>query len=252
MRQVLAWALGHDAPSARCGWRTRWAGGGGCAAGWLASTGCCARWPPAPRQASEGWCAAQCWLGWAALLSAGPAAALGHFTAVLDAVGDRGPSRVLADALAGRSTTLQLTGRLAEGAEEARRSLAVARELGYLAGEGMALDRLAMAASYGGDFDGAVQLIRQQEQLIADIPGPVTRGGSTAMVSALIDAGDLAAAETRLRGGAGPVPGRRRRGLPAVLADAGGGSGYPGGPYPGRRSALAGRAPGRPADRRLV
>ena len=107
---------------------------------------------------SEGWCTAQCWLGWAALLSAGPAAALGHFTAVLDAVGDRGPSRVLADALVGRSTSLQLTGRVAEGAEEARRSLAVARELGYLAGEGMALGRLAMAANYGGDFDGAVEL----------------------------------------------------------------------------------------------
>jgi hypothetical protein len=50
---------------------------------------------------SEGWCAAQSWLGWAAFFAAVPAGALGHFTAVLDVVGGRGPSRVLADALAG-------------------------------------------------------------------------------------------------------------------------------------------------------
>ena len=195
LRQVLAWAAARDVPAAlrlvdALGWWWQLRGR-------LPGQHRLLREVAASAEAgSEGWCTAQCWLGWAALLSAGPAAALGHFTAVLDAVGDRGPSRVLADALAGRSTTLQLTGRLAEGAEEARRSLAVARELGYLAGVGMALDRLAMAASYGGDFDGAVQLIRQQEQLIADIPGPVTRGSSTAMVSALIDAGDLAAAES--------------------------------------------------------
>jgi hypothetical protein len=36
MRQVLAWAVAHDVPP-RCGWRMRWAGGGGCAAGSLAS-----------------------------------------------------------------------------------------------------------------------------------------------------------------------------------------------------------------------
>ena len=55
----------HDAPGAglgdrtmmrrsRGGWRTRWAGGGGCAGGWRASTGCCARWPGAPSRAARG------------------------------------------------------------------------------------------------------------------------------------------------------------------------------------------------------
>ena len=41
---------------------------------------------------------------------------------------------MLADALVGRAETLLNTGRLAEGAEDGRRSLAIARELGYPAG----------------------------------------------------------------------------------------------------------------------
>ena len=88
---------------------------------------------------SDGWCAIQFWLGRAAFSAADFAGALGHFTAACDAMRDRGPSRILADALVGRSSILLNMGRLAEGAEEGRRSLAMARELGYLAGEGMAL-----------------------------------------------------------------------------------------------------------------
>ena len=38
----------------RCGWRTRWAGGGSCGAGWPVSTRCCARPPAAPRRAATG------------------------------------------------------------------------------------------------------------------------------------------------------------------------------------------------------
>jgi len=38
---------------------------------------------------SDGWCAIQFWLGWAALSAADLAGALGHFTAVRDAAGDR-------------------------------------------------------------------------------------------------------------------------------------------------------------------
>jgi DNA-binding CsgD family transcriptional regulator len=85
-------------------------------------------------------------------------------------------------------------GRLAEGAEDGRRSLAMARDLGYLAGEGMALEVLGIAAWYGSDNDGAVQLIRQQQSIVG-MPGWVMRGGSPVMIGALIDAGDLAAAE---------------------------------------------------------
>jgi DNA-binding CsgD family transcriptional regulator len=194
-RQVLAWAIKHDAPIARrladaLGWwwwlRGRLAGQYRLLREVAASA----------EAASEGWCAVQSWLGWAAYFSADESAALGHFTAVLDAVGARGASRVLADALAGKAVVLLNTGRLAEGTQDARRSLAMARELGYRTGEGIALGKLAIAASYSGDHDGAIRLIRQQEQFMADIPGSVARGGSLLITGALIDAGDLPAAET--------------------------------------------------------
>jgi DNA-binding CsgD family transcriptional regulator len=142
---------------------------------------------------SDGWCANQCWLGWAAASAADRAGALGHFTAARDAAGDRGPSRVLVDALVGRSSMLLNTGHLAEGTEDGRRSLAMARELGYPAGEGAALRMLAIAAYYNGDYDGAVQLIRQM-QVITGMPGQMARQGSLVMIMALIEAGDLAAA----------------------------------------------------------
>ena len=54
---------------------------------------------------SDGWCAAQLWLGRAAQFSADLAAALGHFTAVRDAVAGRPPSRALTVALAGRAAS---------------------------------------------------------------------------------------------------------------------------------------------------
>jgi len=102
---------------------------------------------------------------------------------------------VLADALAGRSSLLLNMGRRAEGAEDGRRSLAIARELGYPAGEGAALRMLAIAAGPSGDYDDAVQLI-QQQRLITGVPGSIARRGSTVMIDALIEAGDLAAAES--------------------------------------------------------
>src|SRR6185312_9030134 len=144
---------------------------------------------------SDRWCAIQGWLGWAAFLAFDRAGALDHFTAVRDAAGDWGPSRVLADALAGRAETLLSTGRLAEGAEDGRRSLAMARELGYRAGEGAALKMVAIAAFFSGDNERGVQLIRRQ-QVIAGVPGSIARAGSAVMIAALIESGDLAAAGT--------------------------------------------------------
>ena len=102
MRQALAWAMEHDAALAlrlanALGWwwflRGRLAGeyrllrqaAGGAEAG------------------SGGWCAAQLWLGRAAQFSADLAAALGHFTAVRDAVAaGRRPGRWLTPWPAGR------------------------------------------------------------------------------------------------------------------------------------------------------
>ena len=142
------------------------------------------------------WCAVQLWLGRAAVSSSDLAAGLGYYTTVVDAAAGRGPSRLLADALAARSMRLLNLGRLAEGAEDARRALALARELSYPAGEAEALRPLAIAAVNAGEYDKAVQLIRQAQQIPADLPGSMARGASRILVDALIESGDLAAAET--------------------------------------------------------
>jgi predicted ATPase/DNA-binding CsgD family transcriptional regulator len=193
-RQVLAWAITRDAVLAvrladALGWW--WWLRGRLPGQYRLLAEVAGRAEPG----SDGWCAIQCWLGRAAAFSADMAGALGHWTALLDAVEDRGPSRILADALAGRANILLNTGRVAEGAADGRRSLAMARDLGYPAGEGKALQMLGIAAGLSGDPDGAAQLIRQQ-QLIAGLPALTARAGMVVMTAALIEAGDFAAAES--------------------------------------------------------
>ena len=194
MRQVLAWAVDHDPAVA-----LRLA----VALGWWWWLG--ARLPGQSRllcevagraePGSDGWCAAQFWLGMAATSSADLPGALGHFTAARDALQGRDPSRLLAEVLGGRSMALLNTGQLAEGTEEGRRALAVARGLGDPAAEAPALVALGIAASYSGDHDGAIELIRRLQQTPAGVPAH-SRCGSAVLVGALIDAGDLAAAES--------------------------------------------------------
>ncbi len=71
----------------------------------------------------------------------------------------------------------------------------MARELGYLAGKGLALNALSIAVEQSGDHDGAVQLIGQQ-QLITGMPGTIARSGYQVMLVALAEAGDLAGADS--------------------------------------------------------
>jgi hypothetical protein len=194
MRQALGWAVAHEPALAlrlanALGWwwvlRGRLAGeyrllrqaAGGAEAG------------------SGGWCAAQIWLGWAAQYSADPAGALGHFTAVRDAVAGRPPSRALTAALAGRAGVLRLMGRTAEAAGDGRRALALARQIGDPAGELLALAGLSLDARYAGDHDEAVRLARQAGQVAAGVPGGLARGCSAVLTMVLADAGDLAEAE---------------------------------------------------------
>ncbi|HMD22717.1 MAG TPA: hypothetical protein VKH61_01365, partial [Streptosporangiaceae bacterium] len=193
MRQVLAWALAHDPAVAlrlavALGW---W---------WFLRGRLPGQYPLLGQAAggaepgSDGWCAAQDWLGMASLFSADMPRALGHFTAARDALQGRGPYRLLADVLASRSVILLNMGRSGEGAEDGRRALAMARELGYPAGEAAALEALGWAAYDRGDYDEAVRLGRLQQQITAAVPA-VTRGGSTLLAEALIEVGDLAGAQ---------------------------------------------------------
>ena len=91
--------------------------------------------------------------------------------------------------------TLRLMGREAEAAGEARRALALAREIGDPVGEVQALTDLSFAADFAGDHDEAVRLIRQAGQITAGIPGVLARYCSDVLTRMLAGAGDLAEAE---------------------------------------------------------
>jgi len=194
MRQVLAWAMGHDRATAvqlaaALGW---W---------WLVR----GRLPGQYRllrelagQAEAGsssWCTLQFWCYLAALFSSDLAGTLDASTVLRDAVADRGPSRALADGLAGRAVALNNMGHTAEAAGQARQALAVAQEIGYRAGEVLALGVLSFVAADAGDLDGAVQLARQAAQITAGVPGQMVRWCSYVLTVALSSAGDLAVAE---------------------------------------------------------
>jgi ATP/maltotriose-dependent transcriptional regulator MalT len=143
---------------------------------------------------SQGWCAAQFWLAYTAMDAADLPQSLQRCVAVVDAIGDRGPSRVLADCLALQSVTLANLGRVPEAAGCARRALAMARELGYPYAQAYATNTLAIVASYAGDPARAVQLARHSGQ-IPGIPRPAARACGYLLAAFLAEAGDLAAAE---------------------------------------------------------
>jgi len=215
MRQVLAWAVDHDPAVALrlavalCWW---WRPGGRLGGQYRLLSEVAGRAKPG----SDEWCAAQYWLGWAAASSADLPLALGHFTAARDAMQDRGPSRLLADVLEGRSMALLNTGQLAEGTKDGRRALAMARDLGDPAAEVLALVAAGIAALYRGDNNGAIELIRRQQQVPAGVPA-VYRAGSTVLVPALMETGDLAAAESACAAALGcrRAPARRAPGRDA-------------------------------------
>ena len=142
---------------------------------------------------SDEWCAAQFWLARTAEDAPDLPAALERYTAVIDVIKDRGPSRMLVDCLAGQSVTVSNLGRVPEAARYGRRALAMARELGYRSGQVHATTSLVIAAMYAGDLDEAVQLARQAGQ-VPDIPGTAARICGCLLAEVLEEAGDLAAA----------------------------------------------------------
>ena len=190
MRQVLAWAMQHDAAIAlrMAVALARW---------WVMRGRLTSQYPLLREVAgnavpgSDEWCAAQYWLGRAAQFSADLAGALGHFAAVCNTVADRPASRALAAALAGRASVLRLMGRAAEAAADGRRSLVLAREIGDPVGELLALAELSLNADYAGDHGDAVRLARQAGQAAAGIPGTVARLCSSVLTIVLADAGHL-------------------------------------------------------------
>jgi hypothetical protein len=174
LRQVLAWAMEHGPAAAlrlavALGWW--WILRGRLAGQYLLLREVASR----AEAGSDQWRAMQFWLGRAAVFSEDLVGALSHFTGLRDAAGDEGLCRALADALAGRALVLINMARLAEAADEARRAVAVAQDIGYPAAEVLALIVLSYTASNTGDHDRGVQLARQAGQITAGVPGPLAR-----------------------------------------------------------------------------
>ena len=194
MRRVLDWAIEHDAAvAARLAAALAW---------WWQVRGRLAGQVPLLREAVDGaaagsdaWCAGHTWLGRASLDAADPAGALRHFTAARDPDGHRAPFPLLASCLNGRSATLLGMGRIAEAADDARRSLALARDGDDPGAEAVALAALSLVACVAGDRFGAVQLATLAERILAGLHGPTARVCGHTLTAVLIEVGDVAAAE---------------------------------------------------------
>ena len=207
--QVLAWAMEHDA-----GLALRLVAGLGW---WWYLRGRLAGQYPLLREAagrgvpgSDGWCAAQFFAGYAAWFAGDMAASLGYATALRDAAAKRGPCPALADGLAGRAAALVLLGWHAEAAEDARRALAVAREIALPAGAGASPGR----AGYGrwscrrsGRRGAAGPAGRADHRRSPRLDNPVVQ----LQLDRCADRGrGPGRRRGRLRGGPRPGPGRRR------------------------------------------
>jgi predicted ATPase/DNA-binding CsgD family transcriptional regulator len=193
VHQVLAWALlASPAAALRLAialapwWQVR----GRMVAGYALLRAAAAHAAPG----SGAWCAAQYWLGRAAFATGDLAGAVGYFTAVYDAMAGR-ESPVLVDALAGRALALVNIGRVAEGMEDARRAVSLARKIGHPAGESLALQALCIGVYYAGDLAEAVACARQAQRIDpAGLPGWIVRQGNGVLILALLASGDLPAA----------------------------------------------------------
>ena len=147
------------------------------------------------------WCGARMVLAQAATYASDPPVALEHYDTVRAALEDperpaswEGPV-LLSLCLDGRSAALLQMGRVAEAVDDARRALAVARQVGSQGLEASALACLGAAAWQAGDRDGAFRLVREAQGIPDEIAGGLNRALSQFIAMILTEAGDLAGAE---------------------------------------------------------
>ena len=194
-QQVLAWALEHDPPTAlrvAVALSPWWLLRGRSLAGYTLLRAAAER-ATGDEDARR---AAQLWLGRLAERTSDLPAALGHYTAVSDALAAAGPSPELVEGLVGRSGVLRNLGRVPEAVENARRAVALAGELRYPAAEALALIELCTVTQYGGDFETSLELAQQACRIDpAGIPGWIARWCVSCLTIALSETGQVAAAE---------------------------------------------------------
>jgi DNA-binding CsgD family transcriptional regulator/tetratricopeptide (TPR) repeat protein len=116
---------------------------------------------------AETWASAQLWLGYLSSHSADPGDGGDYHTAAIEAFRDREPSRVLVTALAGGRAVARLNlGDVPGAVEDARRALALARELGDPASELLALTAMTATTYYAGDTAAALNWARHAQELL--------------------------------------------------------------------------------------
>lgn len=191
IHQAVAWALEHDpdvalrlAVAVAGWWHMRGTGDAArevlLAAAWQAAHG------------SRQWCLAQFWLG-----DIGPpAASLAHETAAYEVLAAQPATPLLADLLAGRSRTMMFFGRIPEAVSDARQALDAARQIGYPAGEVLALATLSRAARYSGDAAAALDWARQAQRILGSgkLGWTARFTGASFFVEPLVESGDFTAA----------------------------------------------------------
>ena len=192
-RQVLAWAMEHDTPTALrlvvalAQW---WFLRGRLPGEYQLLREAADRAEPG----SNHWCAVQFWLGYTTQFTGDLVGSLHHFTKLRDTAAGRELRRAMADSLTGRSSTLRELGQYAEAADEAHRSLAIAQQVGYPAGEILALRAMSAVAIQVDDLDGALTAARQAAQITVGVPPSVIRLSTYTLIRALVAVGDLTAA----------------------------------------------------------
>jgi predicted ATPase/DNA-binding CsgD family transcriptional regulator len=194
VHQGLAWALEHDPDLAlvlALALARWWILRGRYAAGytWLAR---------AAEHATPGgtaWCEAQMRLGDMSGIS-GPEVDLGYFTSALDALAGGPPSPLLVQVLAKRAGSLANLGRLPEAADDARRALALAKQIGDPDGQARALYWLGATAHYAGEPEEALGWLRQALRIDpARLPASQVRRCLGGLTIALIATDQLEEAE---------------------------------------------------------
>ncbi len=194
-RQGLNWALRHDLATAlrlviavAPWWHVR----GRLAAGYELLRAAAASATPG----SDAWGTAHYWLGQAGHYSGDYAGALAYFTEIVAAMANLEASPVVVDALASRALVMVNVNRVPEGVADGRRAVALAAEIGYPAGEALAMSNLSQASYYAGDLEGALTWARRARRIDpAGIPGWIARRCSDFLTLALLETGDLASAE---------------------------------------------------------
>ena len=142
---------------------------------------------------AETWASAQLWLGYLSSHSADPADGADYHTAAIEAFRDREPSRVLVTALAGGRAMARLNlGDVPGAVDDARRALALARELGDAASELLALTAMGVTAYYACDAAEALDWTRQAQELLpAESCGDEARWCHYIVALVLTKLGDL-------------------------------------------------------------